>query len=154
MRGINQGATDRYRHSPLEVREAVKVFRRSAPGGIALATEGEKYFTELKDEFGANPNTITIALKALVDGGLVTRKIRTGDIGDRRKVYYALTPAGSRLFAALYEITLPPHRPAREPDCVDLAEFARGAVAEPAGAGAGGRYDQYSAVPRPDTEKY
>ena len=157
MRGINQGATDRYLDIvPLEVREAVSALssdlRRAVY--IALATEGEKYFTELKDEFGVNPNTITIALKALVDGGLVTRKIRTGDIGDRRKVHYALTPAGSRLFAALYEITLPPHRPAREPDCVDLAEFARGAVAEPAGAGAGGRYDHYSSLPRPDTEKY
>ncbi len=100
---------------------------------IALATQGEKYFTELKDEFSANPNTMATALKALVDGGLVARKIRTGDLGDRGKIYYALTPAGSRLFVALYGIALPPRRPAREPDCVDLAEAARGAVAEPAG---------------------
>ena len=157
MRGINQGATDRYLDIvPLEVREAVSALsgdlRRAVY--IALATEGEKYFTELKDEFGVNPNTITIALKALVDGGLVTRKVRTGDIDDRRKVYYTLTPAGSRLFVALYDIALPPRRPAREPDCVDLAESAHGAVAEPSGAGAGGRYDQYSSLPRPDTEKY
>jgi len=157
MRGINQGATDRYLDIvPLEVREAVSALSDDLRWAvyIALATEGEKYFTELKEEFGANPNTMTTALKALVGGGLVARQVRTGDVGDRRKIYYALTPAGSRLFAALYDVALPPRRPTRdpEPSRVDLAGTARGAVAEPA-AGTRGRYDHYDSVPRPDMKR-
>lgn len=158
VRGINQGVADRYLGMvPLEVREAVSALSDDLRWAvyIALATEGEKYFTELKEEFGANPNTMTTALKALVGGGLVARQVRTGDVGDRRKIYYALTPAGSRLFAALYDVALPPRRPTRdpEPSRVDLAGTARGAVAEPAVVGTKGRYDHYDSVPRPDIER-
>jgi DNA-binding MarR family transcriptional regulator len=157
VKGIDQAVADRYLGMvPLEVREAVSALSDDLRWAvyIALATEGEKYFTELKEEFGANPNTMTTVLKALVGGGLVARRVRTGDVGDRRKIYYALTPAGGRLFTALYDVALPPHRITRdpEPSRVDLAGAARGAVAESA-AGTRGRYDHYDSVPHPDAER-
>jgi len=157
VRCINQGIAGRYLGMvPLEVREAVSALSDDLRWAvyIALATEGEKYFTELKEEFGANPNTMTTALKGLVGGGLVVRQVRTGDIGDRRKIYYALTPAGIRLFAALYDVALPSRRLTRDPELsrVDLAGTARGAVAEST-AGVRGRYDHYDSVPRPGAER-
>jgi len=76
---------------------------------IALTVDGDKYFNQLKKQFQANPKTINEALKSLVAGGLVARKVRQlGDIGDTSKTYYTSTILGKKLLAGLYEIALPP----------------------------------------------
>ncbi len=75
---------------------------------IALVLEGRKYFSEIKEEFKANPNTIGPVLKGLVDGGLVARRIaKFEDFADKRKVFYEPTDLGLRLFEVLNDVAIP-----------------------------------------------
>ena len=81
---------------------------------IALVLEGRKYFSEIKEEFKANPNTLGPALKGLVDGGLVARKIaKLEDFADKRKVFYEPTELGLRLFRVLNDVAIPGGRAPR-----------------------------------------
>lgn len=81
---------------------------------IALVLEGRKYFSEIKEEFKANPNTLGPALKGLVDGGLVARKIaKLEDFADKRKVFYEPTTLGLRLFEVLSDVAIPGERAPR-----------------------------------------
>jgi DNA-binding HxlR family transcriptional regulator len=96
---------------PVEIREAVMELDTPQKWAIyiALTVDGEKYFNELKKQFGANPNTIDKNLKSLVASGLVAKKVKQlGDIGNTNKTYYASTRLGEKLLAGLYEVILPP----------------------------------------------
>jgi DNA-binding HxlR family transcriptional regulator len=96
---------------PAEIREAVMELDTPQKWAIyiALTVDGEKYFNELKKQFGANPNTIDKNLKSLVAGGLVAKKVKhPGDIGNSTKTYYTSTRLGEKLLAGLYEVVLPP----------------------------------------------
>lgn len=95
----------------------------------ALVLEGRKYFSEIKGEFKANPNTIGPVLKALVDSGLVARKIaKLEDFADKRKVFYEPTDLGLRLFRVLNDIVIPEGRAPR-------GSYAGGEAGPAAGAG-------------------
>jgi DNA-binding HxlR family transcriptional regulator len=96
---------------PAEIREAVMELDTPQKWAIyiALTVDGEKYFNELKKQFGANPNTIDKNLKSLVASGLVVKKVKQpGDIGNSNRTYYASTRLGEKLLAGLYEVVLPP----------------------------------------------
>jgi DNA-binding HxlR family transcriptional regulator len=96
---------------PVEIREAVMELDTPQKWAIyiAVTVDGDKYFNQLKKQFKANPNTIDKALKSLVAGGLVARKVKhLADTGDTSKTYYASTTLGERLMAGLYEVALPP----------------------------------------------
>jgi len=95
---------------PVEIREAVMELDTPFKWAIfiALTTSGDKYFNQLKNEFSANPKTLTDALKALTAGGLIDRKVRQlTDLGDTNKVYYTSTSLGEKLLVNLYEVVLP-----------------------------------------------
>jgi DNA-binding HxlR family transcriptional regulator len=105
---------------PVEIREAVMELDTPQKWAIyiAVTVDGDTYFNQLKKQFRANPNTIDKALKSLVAGGLVARKVQhLADIGDTKKTYYASTTLGKRLLAGLYEVALPPlaRQPAAAP---------------------------------------
>ncbi|WP_342678811.1 MarR family winged helix-turn-helix transcriptional regulator [Methanofollis sp. UBA420] len=107
---MNEEVVERYLNLvPLEIREAFNALSSGQRWAvyIALTTEGQKYFNEVKEQFGANPNTMAPILKDLVNGGLVARKVQVKDIGDRRKIYYEPTAMGTNLFATIYEDLLP-----------------------------------------------
>ncbi len=96
---------------PVEVREAVMELDTPFKWAIyiTLTTGGDKYFNQLKNEFSANPKTLTDALKALVASGLVDRKVRQlADLKDTNKIYYSSTNLGEKLLVNLYEVVLPP----------------------------------------------
>jgi DNA-binding HxlR family transcriptional regulator len=96
---------------PVEIREAVMELDTPQKWAIyiAVTVEGDKYFNQLKKQFKANPNTIDKALKSLVAGGLVAKKVKQlADIGDTNKTYYTSTTLGEKLLAGLYEVALPP----------------------------------------------
>lgn len=115
---------------PVEIREAVMELDTSFKWAIyiALTTGGDKYFNQLKNEFSANPKTLTDALKALVASGLVDRKVRLlADLKDTNKIYYSSTNLGEKLLMNLYEVVLP--QKAREKTRV--ATKARGKLARP-----------------------
>ncbi len=98
---------------PYEARAAVRELNSDLRWAvyIALTLEGRKYFSEIKDEFKANPNTIGPILKGLVDGGLVARKIaKFEDFADKRKVFYEPTDLGLRLFRVLNDVAIPEGR--------------------------------------------
>jgi len=119
MQGIDQGAVERYLSlAPLEMREAVSALSNDKRWAvfIALVTEGEKCFTELKEEFGTNPNTMATILKALVEGGLVARRVQVREVGDNRKIFYEPTPVGTKILSMLYDAVLPPVRAPRQAD--------------------------------------
>lgn len=96
---------------PVEIRESIMELNNNNKWAvyIALTLEGKKYFNEIKNQFGANPNTIDTILKSLIAGGLVTRKVeRLSDIGFKERSYYQTTKLGLKLMDALYEAILPP----------------------------------------------
>jgi len=96
---------------PVEIREAVMELDTQQKWAIyiAVTVEGDKYFNQLKKQFKANPNTIDKALKSLVAGGLVAKKVRQlADIGDTNKTYYTSTTLGEKLLTGLFEVALPP----------------------------------------------
>ena len=96
---------------PVEIREAVMELDTQQKWAIyiAVTVEGNKYFNQLKKQFKANPNTIDKALKSLVAGGLVAKKVRQlADIGDTNKTYYTSTTLGEKLLTGLFEVALPP----------------------------------------------
>jgi len=103
---------------PVEIREAVMELDTPQKWAIyiALAVDGDKYFNQLKKQFKANPNTIDKALKSLVEGGLVAKKVKQlVDTGDTNKTYYSTTRLGEKLLGCLYDAALPPlaaHPPA------------------------------------------
>ncbi|MDK2889511.1 MAG: hypothetical protein PWR21_142 [Methanoculleus sp.] len=95
---------------PYEARAAVMELNSDLRWAVyvALVLEGRKYFSEIKEEFKANPNTIGPVLKGLVDGGLVARKIaKLEDLADKRKVFYEPTDLGLRLFGVLNDVVIP-----------------------------------------------
>ncbi|WP_214020643.1 hypothetical protein [Methanoculleus sp.] len=101
---------------PYEVRAAVMELNSDLRWAvyIALVLEGKKYFSEIKEEFKANPNSIGPVLKGLVDGGLVARKIaQFEDFADKRKVFYEPTGLGLRLFGVLNDVVIPEGRAPR-----------------------------------------
>jgi DNA-binding HxlR family transcriptional regulator len=103
---------------PVEIREAVMELDTPQKWAIyiALAVDGDKYFNQLKKQFRANPNTIDKALKSLVVGGLVAKKVKQlVDTSDTNKTYYTTTRLGEKLLAGLCDAALPPlaaHPPA------------------------------------------
>ena len=101
---------------PYEVRTAVMELNNDLRWAvyIALVLEGRKYFSEIKEEFKANPNTIGPVLKGLVDSGLVARKIaKFEEFADKRKVFYEPTNLGLRLFRVLNDVVIPARRELR-----------------------------------------
>lgn len=95
---------------PVEIREAVMELDTPIKWAIyiALTTEGDKYFNQLKKEFDVNPKTLTVILKSLVASGLVDRKVKTlVDAGDTNKNYYTPTNLGEKLLVNLHEAVLP-----------------------------------------------
>ncbi|WP_332449991.1 hypothetical protein [Methanoculleus sp.] len=131
---MEQAVVEKYLNEvPYEARAAVMGLSNDLRWAVyvALVLEGRKYFSEIKDEFKANPNTIGPALKALVDSGLVTRKIaRFEDFADKRKVFYEPTDLGMRLFRVLNDIAIPEGRAPR-------GSCAGGETESPVDAGAG-----------------
>jgi len=96
---------------PVEIREAVMELDTPYKWAvyISLTTDGDKYFNQLKKQFGANPKTLTDILKSLVASGLVDRKVKQlVDAGDTNKNYYTTTKLGEKLLMNLYEVVLPP----------------------------------------------
>lgn len=96
---------------PVEIREAVMELDTPHKWAIyiALTVDGDKYFNQLKNHFKANPNTINNALKALVESGLVAKKVKQlADIGNTNKTYYTTTKLGEKLLTNLFEAVLPP----------------------------------------------
>jgi DNA-binding HxlR family transcriptional regulator len=96
---------------PVEIREAIMELDTPQKWAIyiALTVDGDKYFNQLKKQFKANPNTIDKALKSLVAGGLVAKKVKQlADIGDTNKTYYTSTTLGEKLMTGLDEVALPP----------------------------------------------
>lgn len=118
---------------PVEIREAVMELDTPQKWAIyiALTLDGDKYFNELKKQFGANPNTLNKALKSLVASGLVDRKVRQlVDAGDTNKNYYAATKLGEKLLAGLYEVVLPPTKV--RPHAAPVQRRTRSRTARPA----------------------
>jgi len=109
---------------PVEIRETVMELSSDQKWAVylALVKEGRRNFTEMKDLFKANPNTMNLILKSLVAGGVVGRKVQVKDIGDRRKIYYEPTPLGFRFLNALYDVILPPLVSTRE--IMDYVDFS------------------------------
>jgi DNA-binding HxlR family transcriptional regulator len=96
---------------PVEIREAIMELDTPHKWAIyiALTVDGDKYFNQLKKQFDANPKTLNDALKSLVAGGLVARKVKQlVDIGDTYRTYYTSTLLGEKLLTGLYEVALPP----------------------------------------------
>ncbi len=96
---------------PVEIREAVMELDTQQKWAIyiALSVDGDKYFNQLKKQFKANPNTIDKALKSLIEGGLVAKKVKQlVDTGDTNKTYYTTTRLGEKLLTNLYEVVLQP----------------------------------------------
>lgn len=108
---MEQAVVERYLNEvPYEARAAVMGLSSDLRWAVyvALVLEGRRYFSEIKDEFRANPNTIGPVLKALVDSGLVARKIaKFEDFADKRKVFYEPTDLGLRLFWVLSDVAIP-----------------------------------------------
>ncbi len=109
---MDEHAVEHYlKQVPVEIREAVMELDTPHKWAIfiALTLDGDKYFNQLKMQFKANPNTINKALKALVESGLVARKVRQlADIGNNNKIYYTTTKLGEKLLTNLFEVVLPP----------------------------------------------
>ncbi len=98
---------------PYEARAAVMGLNNDLRWAVytALVLGGRKYFSEIKGEFKANPNTIGPVLKDLVDSGLVAKKIaKFEDFTDKRKVFYEPTCLGLRLFRVLDDVVIPEGR--------------------------------------------
>lgn len=96
---------------PVEIREAIMELDTPDKWAIyiALTVDGDKYFNQLKNQFNANPKTLTVILKSLVASGLVDRKVKQlVDFGDTNKNYYTTTKFGEKLLMNLYEVVLPP----------------------------------------------
>lgn len=96
---------------PLELMESVLALSTKNKWAVflSLIKEGEMSFTEIKDTFGANSNTLTPILKSLADGGLISKKVnKLADLGDRRKTFYSPTKFGLRFVNALCDVYLPP----------------------------------------------
>lgn len=125
---MNEEVVERYLNLvPLEIREAFNALSSDQRWAvyIALTAEGRKYFNELKEQFGANPNTMAPILKDLVNSGLVARKVQTKDIGDRRKIYYEPTAVGTNLLTTVYDDLLPeyPQQSMKNPHWLSLKDF-------------------------------
>lgn len=98
---------------PIEIRDAVVELNNDQKWAVYLALifNKEMYFNEIKNHFGANPNTINHILKSLVASGLIAKKVKhLEDIGDGGKVYYRVTNLGEKFLAAMYDTILPPIR--------------------------------------------
>jgi DNA-binding HxlR family transcriptional regulator len=116
---MEQAVVEKYLSEvPYEARAAVMGLNNDLRWAVyvALVLGGRKYFSEIKGEFRANPNTIGPVLKDLVDSGLVAKKIaKFEDFADKRKVFYEPTGLGLRLFEVLGDVAIPKGRAPPEP---------------------------------------
>jgi DNA-binding MarR family transcriptional regulator len=68
---------------------------------MVLAAVGESRMSDLAQQVGISPSTLSSLVDRLVEGGLATR---LGDPRDRRSVVVALAPAGSRMLDQFSEL--------------------------------------------------
>lgn len=110
-KSIDEGIVKRYADLiPKEMRDAIQELSNNQRWAIyiALYFKNRMYFTEIKDMFKANPNTINSNLKALMMGGLAIRKTaKLKDAFDNNKVFYELSPKGQKFLTSLFEIAYP-----------------------------------------------
>lgn len=127
---MEQAVVEKYLSEvPYEARAAVMGLNNDLRWAVyvALVLGGRKYFSEIKGEFKANPNTIGPVLKDLVDSGLVAKKIaKFEDFADKRKVFYEPTGLGLRLFEVLDDVTIPKGRAPPEPQAGVAVTSTRG----------------------------
>jgi len=110
-KSIDEGIVKNYAELiPKEMREAIQVLSTDQRWAIynALYFERRMNFTKIKELFKANPNTITCALRALMEGGLIIRSTRKlEDSFDNNKVFYEVSPMGEKFLTSLFEIVYP-----------------------------------------------
>lgn len=99
---------------PIHVRDAIKELSNDKKWAvyIALYLNHQMYFNQIKDEFQANPSTMTSLLRSLVDGGLIERKVQSlNDVFNNNKVFYEVSPFGKRLLTSVFEVSYPKPEP-------------------------------------------
>jgi DNA-binding HxlR family transcriptional regulator len=85
---------------PIEIRHSIKQLNNDQKWAvyIALTQNDKKTFTELKEEFKANPGEINRILKSLTSGGLIVKRVdRLSEAGDITKIHYNSTSHGEAL---------------------------------------------------------
>lgn len=98
------------RKVPIEIRIPIKKLKNDQIWAvyIALMNKNPKFYSQLEEQFKANPNELSRALKALVDGGLIDRKAeRFRDVGNAKKIFYSPTPLGIKFYDTLFDIIVP-----------------------------------------------
>lgn len=98
------------RKVPIEIRIPIKKLKNDQIWAvyIALMNKNPKFYSQLEEQFKANPNELSRALKALVDGGLIDRKIEIfRDIGNPKKIFYSPTPLGIKFYDTLFDVIVP-----------------------------------------------
>lgn len=90
---------------PSEIRDAVSELSSTQRWIVFLAIlKEDRYFNELKRELGISAEQLDNILRRLVIGGLVFKEMRSpAEIGDRKKIYYTVTPIGKNLVRGLLE---------------------------------------------------
>ncbi len=92
---------------PREIRQSIQELNNDKNWAIFLAVmyDGRKSFSELLNEFGANPNEINRALTSLRKGGLIIKRIeKNADLGDKEKYLYYSTIHGRKLLNCLMDL--------------------------------------------------
>lgn len=93
---------------------------------LALIAKKRMYFTEIKEEFGAESSQVDTALKHLVAGGFVARRVGDlGEIGDKGRTFYTPTPLAYAVVKAVTDAFLPPEPVLLTPEAPSYAVTGR-----------------------------
>jgi len=90
---------------PIEIRQSIKQLNNDQKWAIfiALTEDDNKTFSELKDEFKANPGELNRVLKSLIAGGLIDKSVnRLSDLGNSKKIHYDSTSHGVTLMNCFF----------------------------------------------------
>ena len=90
---------------PSEIRDAVSELSSAQRWAVFISIlKEDRYFNELKRELGISAEQLDNILRRLIIGGLVYREMTSpAEIGDRKKIYYTVTPIGKNLVRGLLE---------------------------------------------------
>jgi DNA-binding HxlR family transcriptional regulator len=78
---------------------------------IALLENEKMTFSQIKEEFGEHPQTLTNRLKDLTQAGLVIKKAKSPeDMTDKKRGFYAPTELGEIMVDSIMQGILSPHK--------------------------------------------
>jgi len=93
----------------IELTDSLSSKSRSNWAVFAALLENKKmYFSQIRDEFNANPSEVDRALTSLAEGGLIFKRAKEfADVKNDNRTYYEPSLLGEMFYESMFDLVIP-----------------------------------------------